>query len=425
MPSVTPVLVIAGATLAPLAAAVPIANNDFYTPDSTRFEVSSSEGILTNDTGSDPLRVILITNSTDNGSVSVFGNGRFVYTPDRGASTNDSFTYRIRDASGGTAEATVTLDLESTLPTAVNDNYTVDATTFTVNAAAGILNNDTGGIGNLQTILITDSVDNGSISVFGPGNFTYTPDYGADTNDSFSYRIRDELGRTSEATVILDLESTLPTAVDDLYLVDATNFVVSAASGILANDTGGIGDLQTILITDSVDNGSLLVFGPGNFSYTPDYGADTNDSFTYRIRDALGRTADATVILDLESSLPVSVNDLMATAVEEALRFNIADLVANDLGGFAGLTFLEFGEIFNGELSDEGNGWYVFNPADGFNGLAQVGYSVIDGLGRVSSSILGFQVGSDNPNSVPVPGTPLLLLAGLAMLRLRKRRAAE
>ena len=406
-----------------LESTLPTAVNDNYTVNATTYNVNAGSGILTNDTGGiGELSTILITDTVDNGSLSVFGGGNFTYTPDYGADTNDSFTYRMRDELGRTSEATVTLDLESTLPTAVNDNYTLNATSLTVDVGTGILSNDTGGIGDLSAILITDTVDNGTLSVFGGGNFTFTPDYGADTNDSFTYRMRDELGRTSEATVTLDLESTLPTAVNDSYTLNATSLTVDVGTGILSNDTGGIGDLSAILITDTVDNGTLSVFGGGNFTFTPDYGADTNDSFTYRMRDELGRTSEATVILDLESTLPVTMDDLLVAAIDEVLRFNVDELLANDRGGLGGLTFLEFDELFSGDLDELGNGWYTYTPEDGFNGLVEVGYSVIDGLGRIGSSVLGFQIGDSAPKPVPVPGTVYLLLAGLAMIRLRRRR---
>ena len=133
--------------------------------------------------------------------------------------------------------------------------------------------------------------------MFADGRFTYTPNSGFAGIDAFTYRMTDEIGRPSTATVTLDVSTNLPNASDDSYDVPADLLFQVAAAGILANDTGGIGTRSVVLITDTVDHGSLSVFADGRFSYHPIAGFIGIDSFSYRMSDELGRIDTATVTL--------------------------------------------------------------------------------------------------------------------------------
>jgi Bacterial Ig domain/PEP-CTERM motif len=53
------------------------------------------------------------------------------------------------------------------------------------------------------------------------------------------------------------------------------------------------------------DNGTLNLITDGSFMYTPNDGFTGVDSFLYRIRDQLGRVAEANVLPNVEDRVPV------------------------------------------------------------------------------------------------------------------------
>jgi len=84
--------------------------------------------------------------------------------------------------------------------------------------------------------------------------------------------------------------------------------LVVGAPGVLENDSDHDGDplaAQTTPIAGP-SNGVLALASDGSFTYTPSVGFVGTDSFTYRIDDGTGRTADATVTITVSSSITLS-----------------------------------------------------------------------------------------------------------------------
>jgi len=93
----------------------PVARDSRYLANQGRtFEVDDpAEGVLANDSDpdGDDLEAV-VTDSTTDGTVSLDATaGTFRYTPNAGFSGGDSFQYEVRDGRGGTARATVTLQV--------------------------------------------------------------------------------------------------------------------------------------------------------------------------------------------------------------------------------------------------------------------------------------------------------------------------
>ncbi len=84
---------------------LPLARDDFA---STNVNTPVSGNVLTNDVGTG-LHVIapFATTSVHGGTVVISPDGNYTYTPPKGFIGVDSFTYIVRDSSGGTARATV------------------------------------------------------------------------------------------------------------------------------------------------------------------------------------------------------------------------------------------------------------------------------------------------------------------------------
>jgi VCBS repeat-containing protein len=186
----------------------PVANPDSYTNSHSQIldvpDVASGtiEGLLPDTEDYDPdnanpdklfsdvLTVEpIVSGTTDQGgTVTVNSDGTFIYTP---SETNydmlpDSFEYTLFDDFGGTATATVTINLTNQLPVAVTDTATI-APGNSINIS--ILSNDFDLDGDQINLMGYTDPSNGSLEQIGNGLFIYTPNLGFIGTDSFTYFI--------------------------------------------------------------------------------------------------------------------------------------------------------------------------------------------------------------------------------------------
>jgi len=100
-----------------------------------------------------------------------------------------------------------------------------------------------------------------------------------------------------------------PTAVDDTLSVDensisgSSNQINVGANDILGNDGG---DNDNYSLITSVDNGDVNEITDGIFEYVPNLDFFGEDNFTYRITDADGDTASATVAITVNEVGPTA-----------------------------------------------------------------------------------------------------------------------
>jgi len=93
-----------------------------------------------------------------------------------------------------------------------------------------------------------------------------------------------------------------PVAVADSYQTTTNQSLqISAALGLLANDSDADGDALTVAATPVTAplSGSVTLAADGSFSYIPNNGFSGTDSFRYQINDGKGGTAQATVTVEL------------------------------------------------------------------------------------------------------------------------------
>ena len=375
--------------------ALPVANDDTYTPDAAVYTVAAPEGWLANDTTTDGGLTVTSAFAPAQGTLTANSDGSFTYTPDFGQAVNTTIQYSIKDNSGNTDSAFVTFDLVSTLPGAVDDTYTPDAVTFNVSAPQGALSNDTGGIGEL-TVFSATAPTEGGLFMTNDGALTYTLDNGQTANQTITYFMRDEAGRTDSATITFDVASTLPGAVDDTYTPDAVTFTVSAPQGALSNDTGGIGQLSVFSAT-APSEGALFMTNDGALTYTLDNGQTTNQTITYFIEDEAGRTDSATITFDVASTLPGAVDD---TYTLNAATLNVGapqGVLSNDTGGIGGLSVLSATAPSEGLLFMTVDGGLSYSLEFGQTTNQTVTYFVEDEAGRTDSATITFDVAATLP----------------------------
>jgi len=135
----------------------------------------------------------------------------------------------------------------------------------------------------------------GTVTVGPDGTVTYTPKPYFHGTDSFTVRLTDALmaSAAGQITVTVNYINYAPIAYDDQLRIPSA----STTLPILANDDPVDGDSLTVSILTqpkgglvSVTNGTLVTFQPENAFVGP-------TSFTYRITDPGGLSADATVRL--------------------------------------------------------------------------------------------------------------------------------
>jgi len=292
--------------------------------------------VLKNDSslpdGPETLTVTTVSTAS-HGTVTIVG-GQVIYTPTAGYVGPDSFTYTISDGNGGTATATVTLDV---VPAGVNigptNSLPATATTLEdtgVPLALGVADPDAGS----ALVEVTLHVANGTIDLGGTTGLTFIQGDGTgDTqivvrgtltdldaalagavfkpDPNFNgtatlFMITSDLGNTGSGGAKQDSDSLNITVTPVNDNPTAGNDTFSAVAGgpavkldVLANDSAApdVGEVLTITgVTQPASgsvaiNGSELVFTPG-----PTAGPQT---FTYTISDGHGGTATATVTVNV------------------------------------------------------------------------------------------------------------------------------
>jgi VCBS repeat-containing protein len=351
----------------------PVAVDDAYsTNDDTPLTVNAATGILNNDTDSDgdALTVDQVAGSagnvatayttTDGATVTVNANGSLSYNPNgqfddlgAGQQTTDTVTYRVSDGGlNDTATITFTITGVNDAPVAVDDAYsTNEDTPLTVNAATGVLANDTdpegttltvdqvgGSAGNVGNVLTTASGAHATINA--NGSLTYDPNgqfddlgTGEQETDTVTYRVGDGgLNDTATVTFTITGVNDAPDATDDAYSTDEdTTLTVNAATGVLNNDTDPDGDVLTVDRVNasaanvgnaftSTGGATVTVNANGSLSYNPNgqfnsltIGQQTTDTFTYRTTDGgLNDTATVTITITGVNDAPTATDDAYA-----------------------------------------------------------------------------------------------------------------
>ena len=175
-----------------------------------------------------------------------------------------------------------------------------------------------------------------------------------------------------------------PVAIDDQYdFVEDENLIfVSAASGVLANDTDAEGDRLTAELAQPPERGVFALNPDGSFVYAPPADDFGTDSFTYWARDSQQSNL-ATVTLTVENTYDpaVAVPDLYRLLPTRTLLVEAAEgLLANDENpDRTTLTTILDTNVSQGQLTLEADGSFHYDP-QGFSGTSEFTYRIHDGV---------------------------------------------
>ncbi|MCU0750126.1 MAG: Ig-like domain-containing protein, partial [Akkermansiaceae bacterium] len=284
-------------------------------------------------------------------------------------------------------KVSVTLDTGGNAsPVAVADAYsTNEDTPLVVNAASGLLGNDTDAETNpLTAIKVTDPA-NGSVTVNANGSFTYTPNSNFAGTDSFTYKANDATSDSNVATVTLTVNAVndAPVAVADSYVVTLDTPLVTPAPGVLSNDTDVESGSLTAIEVTGPSNGSLTLNTDGSFTYTPTTGYTGADSFTYKANDGTVDSAPVAVSLTVQAPAPIG---LLNGSFEDGTPQNVGPLDNWTITGSSGPSgtppFAPFGYLTSAPfyVPRDGNRLVVFNAGSNtFDGKVTQSFGTVIG----------------------------------------------
>lgn len=291
--------------------------DSYFVPAGGVLSTSAANGVLANDSDADGdgLAAVLLSPPA-NGSFNLNADGSFTYTPSPGFAALASFTYLARDTTGRESGPTTANITVNATPVVNADVYATDEDTpLVVGLAGSVLANDSDSDQDVLTALVATPPAHGVLSLNLNGSFTYTPAANYFGSDSFTYRANDGLQDSSPATVTINVAAIAdaPQAGVDVYTAyEDTPLTVSAAQGVLANDS----DVDSASITAEVlveaQFGAVTLSANGSFTYTPASGFLGPDFFVYRATDgSLYSEATVVSINVLSASQLIVINEIM------------------------------------------------------------------------------------------------------------------
>lgn len=150
-----------------------------------------------------------ILSAPDNGTALIVDNELF-YEPNPNYFGTDSFTYLANDGieNSQPAIAQVTIHSVNDPPVGEEDSYdAVFQSVLTVNAAEGLLANDSDIENDPLSAVLVSSTAHGTLVLNPDGSFTYSPAAGYFGSDSFTYRCFDGTDFTEAITVNITVKA--------------------------------------------------------------------------------------------------------------------------------------------------------------------------------------------------------------------------
>jgi VCBS repeat-containing protein len=329
-----------------------------------------------------------------NGTVTVNPDGSYSYVPETNFNGTDSFTYSVSDGNGGTATATVEIDVA-----AVND-----APTTAGGAAAGTEDNSIAGslaAADLDgdtlsfSVPVSGAPQHGSVTVAADGSYTYVPNANFNGTDSFTYTVSDGNGGTATGTISL----TVGAVNDGPVALDAA--VGGAEDTAIAGAVAGSdidGDTLAFVVAPGSGpaHGSVVMAPDGTFVYTPGPDFNGTDTFSYTVSDGQGGTATGTVdvTVDAVNDGPTTADATAAVAEDNIVT---GQIVAGDVDGDdLAFALAEGGAPANGTVTVNADGSYSYVPNANFNGTDAFTYTVSDGNGGTTTGTITVDVAAVN-----------------------------
>ncbi|HBO46329.1 MAG TPA: hypothetical protein DD670_20865, partial [Planctomycetaceae bacterium] len=327
--------------------------------------------------------------SAPNGMTIDPATGQIAWTPTADQDGPHQFEIVVSDAAGNESSQTVNVTVLGEI-SAYPDTYTVvEDDVLTVSAEAGVLTNDDPEeqFGPLTVSLIAGP-SHGELVLNEDGSFTYTPDDDFFGTDTFTYRATngDKLSNIALVTITVTNVNDSPVGQEDAYTtVEDTTLALTAANGVLANDSDPDDDVLTAILVAGPSHGTLTLNANGSFAYTPNADYHGADSFTYRASDGTLQSDPVTVTISVTEvdDPPIAVNDAYTVNEEQVLTVTTANgVLTNDTDSdtlHANLTTVLVTNPSHGSVTLNADGSFTYTPTANFAGTDTFTYRTSDG----------------------------------------------
>ncbi|WGD37822.1 fibronectin type III domain-containing protein [Lysinibacter sp. HNR] len=339
-------------------------------------------------TGENSPALVSVDNLTpDEGSITFdTQTGEIAYTPTQDFPAGEvtktvSFTFTVRDASDAEDTGTVSITVY-VVPTAGADRVVkVPASSETL---LPVLADATG-----YNLTLVDPVspvpEQGSVRVGSDGLYYTATNSAVTTTDSFSYRVKDGLGRESEtATVSVRIQG-VPLAADDEMNAGLTGTGTILLGEKYAFST--IADLLKSSVTVGQGQYGTTEFdkASGRVIYTTGQVPDgvMEDTFTYTLTDDLGQVATGTITVKLVEG-PVVTSTIREIGVKGEVTVDLNDLATGE-----GITIAGFGGALGAVVEDpDAKGVVTYTPKRDFTGYDAFAYEAKDMYGQSAFGVV-------------------------------------
>ncbi|WP_129794614.1 Ig-like domain-containing protein, partial [Sphingosinicella sp. CPCC 101087] len=453
------------------------ANDSNSTDEDVPLAVSAADGVLDNDSDPDGDALVVdavngiaanvgsVVTGTNGGTFTLNPDGSYLFDPNGqfgdlavGETRTTSITYTISDGEGGTDTATLEVTVTGTndgpvavgtLPGRSNEDADAVADVDVSGVFADLDASDTltysatglpaGLTLHPATGIISGTIDPSASQSSTPGNpagvyavvVTADDGHGGTVTQSFTWTVTNPV----------------PDATDDVNTVDEdTLLTVSAADGVLDNDSDPDGDMLVVEAVNGVEanvgtsvggtnGGTFTLNADGSYDFDPNgqfddlaVGETRTTGITYTVSDGEGGTDTATLEVTVTGTndAPVALNDANTTDEGTPLAVSAADgvldndsdpegdpLVVQAVNGAEGNVGTSVGGTNGGTFTLNADGSYDFDPNGQFDDLAvgearttRITYTVSDGEGGTDMATLEVTVTGTNDGPVAVGTLP-------------------
>lgn len=362
----------------------PVAVDDaFQTNENATLDVDAIAGVLDNDFDGNDQASVVLSVSPEHGTLTLRADGSFSYIPENDFFGQDRFVYIVHTPLFNSLPATVTLEVGRQSPDAAVDRYeTNEEFPLAIDAAAGVLGNDSDPQNESLIAVLVRDARHGALTLNPDGSFSYVPEGDFFGADSFRYVASDGRFDSLATTVTLTVHPSddPPVAADDSYRISGGHtFTIPATAGLLANDLDVDGDSLSVLLLAGPANGTLEVAEDGSFVYRANAGFEGLDQFEYTASDGNLSSNAAMVVLDVVGAGDLAVDDSYELAQDRELLVDVASgLIANDgPRGERYLSAVQLTPTSHGTVRLRHDGSFRYAADEGFSGLDGFDYGLI------------------------------------------------
>jgi VCBS repeat-containing protein len=320
------------------------------------------------------------------GSLTVWADGTFSYTPPPNFTGTDSFSLTISDDLDSYT-AMVNILITNNAPYAYDASFSVLHNRELVGQLSGYDPD-----GDAITAQLVTGPTHGTLTFNADGTFTYTPNTHYAGPDSFTYIWSDGLEGSNIGTVTIDVYNNEPLVYPpDLVIAHGELFEGDLSDYVIDRDGD---ELAFEVVLESLHAAAFHLNADGSFMYLPEPGWTGVDSFVFSVTDGAAAVV-AVAYVSVVNEHPWASDDFLAFNPSESgslFRFHVSELLANDFDPDTPPSRWQIHLVpdsgpTHGNLTfDPETGYFSYMVDPGFEGIDFFSYYITDGVPRTDWS---------------------------------------